>query len=62
MYICTQITIIKKIEIMKNERNAGRKTKFKDGIFTMMLHVKIPMERKKEILKTIEKICTNELR
>lgn len=38
-----------------NERNAGRKSKFKEGTPTKILHKLIPVEAEKQIKLLIEK-------
>lgn len=40
----------------KNERNAGRKTKFKKGIATFILADKLPKPVEKEIRKFVEEV------
>ena len=39
---------------MRNERNAGRKPKFGEGVATKMLHKLIPADAEKEIKQSIE--------
>lgn len=41
---------------MRNERGAGRKTKFKDGTQTKILHKLIPVDSENEVKQSIDKI------
>jgi hypothetical protein len=41
---------------MSNERNAGRKPKFGEGVATKILHKLIPADAEKEIKQSIDKI------
>jgi len=38
----------------KNERNAGRKQKYKNGVETSVIHITIPTEVKKECISAID--------
>jgi len=44
---------------MKNERNAGRKPKYKSGIETIVIHKLIPKEKKKECFNAIDNVTKN---
>jgi len=39
---------------MRNERNAGRKPKFGEGVATKILHKLIPVDSENEIKQSIE--------
>ena len=41
---------------MKNERGAGRKTKFVEGTQTKILHKLIPIDSENEVKQSIENI------
>ena len=41
---------------MKNERGAGRKTKFEEGTQTKILHKLIPVDSENEVKQSIENI------
>jgi hypothetical protein len=41
---------------MRNERGAGRKTKFKEGTQTKILHKLIPVDSENEVKQSIENI------
>lgn len=41
---------------MRNERNAGRKPKFGEGVATKILHKLIPADAENEIKQSIDKI------
>jgi hypothetical protein len=46
---------------MANDRNAGKKPKFKKTIKTKIIRTLIPVEKEMEILESINEICKNEL-